>query len=55
MNAADVFVENGQPVTFMLPLLDGRIQSGSAVPEPGSAALAGLALTITITLGQRKR
>ena len=55
VNAADVFVENGQPVTFTLPLPNGRIQADSALPEPSNVTPAGLALTITITPGQRKR
>lgn len=55
VSATDVFVEDGQPVTFTLPLPNGRIQADSALPEPSNVAPAGLALTITITLGQRKR
>ena len=40
VDPGDVFVKNGQPVTFDLAALKGRLLSAGAVPEPGGIAFS---------------
>ena len=41
VDAGDVFVKNGQPVTFDLAALKGRLLSAGAVPEPDGPVSVG--------------